>query len=106
MTKICTKCKNELQATTEFFYKSGKSLQTKCKKCANIMQARWNEYSITHREEAKTRANTYYQDHKEGVKERQRIAYKKNPDKILSRNNEWRDNNQDSTILEYIRKHN
>ena len=45
-TKICTKCKEELPATTEYFHRhnqSNDSLRSRCKKCRNKTNQRWRK---------------------------------------------------------------
>lgn len=38
-TKVCVDCKKEYPATTEYFYRKGKKLQVRCKKCDNIKRS-------------------------------------------------------------------
>jgi len=92
MTKICTKCKNELQATTEFFYKSGKSLQTKCKKCANIMQARWK---MENKEKVKLSARKYREKNKEKIIESHKCWMKSNKTRNREQKSKWRLENKE-----------
>jgi hypothetical protein len=35
-TKVCIDCKEEYPATKEYFYKNGKKLHPRCKKCHNV----------------------------------------------------------------------
>jgi len=45
-TKICSKCKKELPATLEFFYKCKSckgNLDTRCKKCKNELSKKWHK---------------------------------------------------------------
>jgi len=79
-TKICTKCKIEMLATKEFFYrkKGGKyGLDTKCKQCLKAI------------------AKKYHKDNPEKHKEN-RIKWKKNnPEKVKESIEKWVKNNSE-----------
>lgn len=43
--KTCILCKEEKLSSTEFFYKKGNSLHSKCKPCMKIFNHRDNDFS-------------------------------------------------------------
>jgi hypothetical protein len=65
-TKICNKCKDELPATTEYFWPNSHhkdGLQGHCKKCQNEYRKQWRaRYKEKHGESADKR---YYSSHLE-----------------------------------------
>lgn len=68
-TKVCTKCGEELPATTEFFYKKDRGrygLHSWCKLCFKIYIApKSAQWQREHPEQAKTAQRTFYQRHKQ-----------------------------------------
>ena len=72
-TKICTKCKKELPATTEYFYYAKKSkdgLRSWCKDC-------WKDYKREHRRQIAENSRNYYKKmDKENHKFLNKIHYK------------------------------
>lgn len=111
--KRCTKCGNEYPATTEYFYKSGKYLQSRCKPCIssyhksnrakNVEKARErdrrnraknakrrSEYNrqwrLSNREKARKLWRTWSLKNHEKVREKDRRYRLDNPDKIRERN--------------------
>lgn len=80
--KKCSKCKEELPETSEFFYKSkrGKNgLMAHCKKC-NYKPKKAKERYEEKSEELKEKAKTYYQQNRQ---------------EVLRRRKQYRDNNRD-----------
>jgi len=41
--KVCTKCKEKLPKTLEFFYKKGEGFQSVCKRCSNAVVKAWRD---------------------------------------------------------------
>jgi len=88
-TKICTKCGQELPATTEYFYKNGNHLRSHCKKCITI---RCKEYYQKNKEDIITRV-IKYQKNNEKVKKYQESYRLKHREKAKQTTKEWYKNN-------------
>ena len=73
--RICTKCEQELPATTEFFYRRGDKLRTDCKECV------------------KDRNNNHYHSNRSVILEKQREYSKLNSKKICERVIKWQGDN-------------
>ena len=99
--KICTKCGENLPATTEYFHKkkSGKyGLHAICKKCIK-------EYNKTrfenNKDEILEKKRKYNSNNKEKIREYNKDYYKDNTDKKKELSKKYRENNK-----EYYREYN
>ena len=82
-TKVCAKCKRELPATTDYFYKSGTikcGLMAQCKTC---VLERTKKYQNEHKDKCKERSRRYREDHYEEIRKRE-IKYKEDHKEQLS----------------------
>jgi hypothetical protein len=121
LTKICSKCGEELQATNEYFTKSstGKyGLSARCKKCDKIYRDKnkeriqikkkeWveknkehvREYKKRYREENKEyvqeQIKTWLERNKDSNKQKAKEYYLKNREEKLSKAKEYRENNKE-----------
>lgn len=55
-TKTCTQCNVELPATTEYFYRNGMRLKSRCKPC---IRANSRRYAEQNREQSRERSRRY-----------------------------------------------
>ncbi len=111
--KQCTKCKQTLPATTQFFYasKQGKfGLHSLCKSCKNKQHQQYCENNrVKMREYARTRysnnpdikraeARRFYRKHRETLLEKSREYRALIPDEIRKRNQRWYKANQEKAV--------
>lgn len=92
-TKICTKCENELPATTEYFnkHKLGKyGLNPVCKQCRKDIQnstsnhkIRQKRYYQNHKKEIKIKSNNYRKNNLHIYRESTKKYYKTDEGKML-----------------------
>lgn len=90
-TKVCSKCKQEFPATTEFFYPDKKAkdgLSYQCKQCAKQRAAEWAQAN-------KERIVQRHRDNKERENERSRQWRLKNKARKEEYQREWREANKD-----------
>lgn len=84
-TKICTKCKKELPATSKYFaaHRSTKSgLQYRCKECAREYDKKYYEENKTKRlEYGRQYSRRYREENKEKVAEYNKRYYEENKTK-------------------------
>jgi hypothetical protein len=106
ITKKCTKCEQELPATTEFFYKYNRSkggLRSKCKACHRTYREQNKEkiakYKKTYYEQNKEkyskRGKTYYEQNKEKISKRNKTYYEQNKEKEAKREKIYREQNKE-----------
>ena len=91
--KLCTKCKKELPATAEYYFKEPKGkhgLRSKCKQCLN--EAR-KECRAKNREMHLANQRRYYHKTSEKRREEMRKYYWSNPEKSCERVRNWNANN-------------
>ena len=107
-TKVCTKCGNELPATTEYFYKNklGKfGLKSTCKQCSKAQKLVWDTHNkdkvkeyqrrkyYKYSEKYKIISSNRYYNNKEKILEAQHIYYKLNKQECDARQKKWRHDN-------------
>jgi len=93
--KICTKCKEELPATTEYFHKSNKTksgIRGDCKKCAK-------EYNTHNKEKLNNYFKEYYQENKDKKLKQNKEYRDKNREEILKQRKQYRENNKESKAI-------
>jgi hypothetical protein len=105
-TKVCSKCKRELPATIDYFYKQEKNkdgLRSNCKSCDKEYHEK-NKVRITkrakeHYENNKKRINSenkkYREENRDKIITQRAKNYEVNKDKILAQNRKWCDNNKE-----------
>lgn len=85
-TKVCSKCKKELPATTEYFavHRSTKSgLQPNCKECAREYDKKYYENNKTKRlEYGREYSRRYRRDNKEKIADYNKKYYKEKKERI------------------------
>jgi len=80
--KICSKCKQEIPLTNEYYHRNKNSkdgFQSWCKKCNSIQNKKYYKENIDEISEIR---NQYYNDNKEKIKIKQMEYQNKNKDKI------------------------
>lgn len=119
-TKICTKCGEELPATTEYFAKSkdGKfGLKASCKKCNSVYRKiHYEENKDDIREKQNEYLKLYYSNNKDKILEYKHKHYEDNKDKILIHHKQYQAKNKIKISIykrtykkenrEYFRMHN
>lgn len=98
--KTCTKCGEELEATTEFFHKQklGKDgLKSQCKTCRskNARELRRNPEFC---EKANQRSREWRKNNPEKVRQYDREYRKNNPEKIKQRHRDYYENNSEEVL--------
>ena len=97
--KRCTKCKEVLPATTEYFYRAKSckyGLHSHCKKCRREIDRKWRENNP---EKHKENAMGWVRENRDRYKERVRIWRENNPDKCKSYSRRWYENNKDKNNI-------
>jgi hypothetical protein len=108
-TRVCTVCKKELPATTEYFQKqkTGKyGLQSKCKSCAHeyylANRQRYIDYSMewerNNRDKKLANRREWSKKNKDYVKSYQDRQRKLYPDRVSDRIKNWRDRTPESVL--------
>ena len=99
LTKICTKCGEELEATEKNFYrhKAGKyGFNSKCKKCQEICKKEYKEKNKDRYKKNKKESDArYYQKHKEKHLKQNHEYYEKNKAEILKQQKKYYKENQE-----------
>lgn len=96
--KICTQCKRELPATTEYFNRCSKvksGLYSKCKDCRKLN-------AMNNKEHIQEYQRNYYKANKTRINEINKRNYEINKDRILKHNKEYRQINKE--YIEQCRK--
>jgi len=86
-TIICTKCKEELPATSQYFRKRKKAkygLKQECKTCCKLVEKKYREKQTT-----KLRRKIYYNDNKENISKKRKQHYQENKESINQRQKEY-----------------
>ncbi len=89
MTKVCTKCGEDLPATAEFFYRDRSkpdSLRPDCKRCWNLKA---KKYYQEHRTENKPKKAKYYHNYYNTLNGRLRNVYKNLNDRCCNPKNRY-----------------
>lgn len=97
ITKICTICDVEYQATTEYFFKERRGkygLRSKCKKCFCI-ESRLSENKPKNKERARVTSKAHYAKNKKHHAEKCQEYYKANSDHLKAKAREYAKNNRD-----------
>lgn len=111
-TKVCTKCKRELPATTEYFHRfkrSNDGLTVWCKDCRRDYQRQYREthgrtISDKERKRTRERAREWWDDNKDRANAERREMRKKHSEYVRSRDRRWREANRDK-VLEHKRNY-
>lgn len=90
--KTCTRCQIELPATSEYFYKRGKRLISRCKVCNNAASKVWMLANI---DKKKAIDKAYREANPGKTRAAIRIWQKANPDKKNAFTKAWRDANKE-----------
>jgi len=80
--KTCSKCKDELPSTSEYFYTKG----SVCKRCVSEQS---KAYYRNNRDKVLSRVKTYAENNKEKVSEYHKQYYSENREELDRRNAEW-----------------
>lgn len=97
--KVCPKCKKELPATSEYFYKQSRSkdgLTTYCRDCCKAYAREWQKRNS---EKERARKKKWRQEHREKEKERKRNQRKLYADKIREYRRKYRELNHERLLL-------
>ena len=109
LTKICTKCKKELPATAEYFYRTKNAkcgLNTWCKKCCkSYLKEYYPNYRLNNKEKETERHIKYYEKNKEKIQRYAKEWGIKNRKKIAERSKEWKKNNPEKIRFSNIKGH-
>lgn len=101
-TKVCTKCGNELPATTEYFFKrkSGKyGLNSNCKKCSRKYNSEYyKQWSKDNKEKVSGYGKKYYENNKEKLEKYKKKYYEKNKESILEECRKYYEENKEQRI--------
>lgn len=106
LTKICSKCKTEYPATTEYFSRNnGKNdgLYAWCKACHHEHNRKWREANLEQQreyreasKEKKRESSRKWRDaNKDKIREQKREYYEANKDKIRAQKREYRKANRE-----------
>ena len=101
-TKVCTKCKQELPATREYFHAmkgGGFGLRPSCKECR---KAPTKAYRQDHQKEIKAYKKTYCQVHKEKLKKESNIYYQAHKKEIRTRVRNYYQSHREDIKTYYI----
>lgn len=117
--KICTRCKSELPATAEFFYRNKKGkfgLHSWCKECLREHNKNYyrenkdwySEHNKNYYEQNKDwrleYSQNYYQENRDWYKERNQKYYEQNKDYFKKYSQKYRQTNKD-WCLEYQKQY-
>lgn len=101
MNRICSNCKGEFPATTEYFSRNGKYLRSSCKSCesnkATKYRGRYKETKKRYREENEERISKWHKNHYRENREKQleqsRERYSRNAEAVCERTKKYREDN-------------
>jgi hypothetical protein len=101
--KYCNGCGNTYPKTTEYFYRRGNTVTSRCKGCTNSSNKRWYD---NNKSERNAHIKEYRRVNAERLSEQRRLRYQSNKEHELARNRAWYLRNKtarDMQIREYQR---
>lgn len=94
-TKVCSKCKQSLPATTEFFHKRSDGLRGVCKECSKEKRiAKDKRYYERNKDRLLQKRRENYNKNKEQINAQRRAKYPENRERICEQNKKFRDSHK------------